>query len=151
MSVPWDPNLAVGVPLIDEEHQEIFRRANALLEAMHRGAGAQELGRLLEFLARYAELHFLAEERVMARHRYPEMADQLRDHQEFRGRIEALRSRFEMGGPSCDLSTAVNRLLCGWLRDHIRVADAALGRFLRAAGGSEAAEPSVAPRRPADT
>ena len=151
MSVPWDPNLAVGVPLIDEEHQEIFRRANALLEAMHRGAGAQELGRLLEFLAQYAELHFLAEERVMARHRYPEMADQLRDHQEFRGRIEALRSRFEMGGPSCDLSTAVNRLLCGWLRDHIRVADAALGRFLRAAGGSEAAEPSGAPRRPADT
>jgi len=142
MPMPWDPKLAVGVPLLDEEHGEIFRRVNSLLGAMHQGAGGPEAARLLEFLSQYAEGHFRAEERVMARYQYPGLARQLEDHAEFGRRVESLRARLEAGGPSCELSTAVNRLICGWLREHIGVADAALGRFLRSVGAPEAGAPS---------
>ncbi|MHB1162771.1 MAG: hypothetical protein ACYC3V_20925 [Chloroflexota bacterium] len=45
MPVRWTPDLSVGVTLIDDQHKELFKRVNQLLEAAafpccHRGNGA---------------------------------------------------------------------------------------------------------------
>lgn len=138
----WDPSMAIGVPLIDEQHQELFRRVNALLAVMHRGSSRLEVERLLQFLAGYATEHFRVEERLMAEHRYPGAPDHRREHAGFEVRLEALRRKFQAEGASCDLSIAVNRLACGWLREHVFRSDVALGRHLRETGATEADGPA---------
>jgi hemerythrin len=144
MPISWNPALAVGVPVIDQEHQALFGHVNALLDAMHQGRGGQETGRLLGFLTEYTIHHFRADEQLMVRHRCPGLVDQRRQHQEFIGRLDTLKARLEAEGPGGDLPIAVNRLVCGWLRQHIGDADAALGRYLPAAGAAEAVEPPPA-------
>ena len=43
MRMRWEPELSVGVLEIDEQHQELFRRAGALLDALHDSRGQEEL------------------------------------------------------------------------------------------------------------
>ena len=42
----WKAAYEVGHPVIDQQHQELFRRADALLGAMHDGRAAQEVEQL---------------------------------------------------------------------------------------------------------
>ena len=140
MAFLWDPEMAVGVPLIDEQHQELVRRVNALLAVMHRGWARLETEHLLVFLAGYVAQHFRAEERLMERSGFPDAARHRLEHADFARRLEALRVKFQAEGSTCDLSIAVNRFVCGWLRQHLGGADVALARHLRAAGEAEAGD-----------
>ena len=137
MAFLWDPEMAVGVPLIDEQHRELFRRVNALLALMHRGHSRLETEHLLVFLAGYVVQHFKAEERLMERHAFPDAVHHRKAHADFAQKLDTLHQKFELHGSTCDLSIAVNRMVCGWLREHTGGADVALGRHLRAVGADE--------------
>ena len=138
MSLHWEPYLAIGVPAVDAQHQELFRRVNGLLEAMHRQRGAAEVERLLEYLASYAVEHFRDEERLMAEAAYPAVAAHRREHAQFVQEMDALVLAFEAEGTSPAVVVKLNVWLCGWLRRHVSDSDQALGRYLadlREAGG----------------
>jgi len=137
MALTWDKSLAVGVKMIDTQHQELFRQVNALLEAMMKGQGKQESEKLLGFLGKYVVDHFAAEERLMAQHRYPEAAKHKQQHADFVKKFGELKGEFDQHGPTGDVSIAVNRFVCGWLREHIGTTDTALGKFLQQAGARE--------------
>ena len=62
--IQWSPALAVGVPEIDAQHQELFRRAERLITAL-RGGDRAEVTPLVRYLTDYAVEHFAAEERFM--------------------------------------------------------------------------------------
>ncbi len=130
MALEWDEKLAVGVRSIDEQHQELFRRVNALLAALGKGTGRQAVGELLEFLRRYTVQHFGMEEELMGRRRYPEFAAHKAQHDQFVKTFAALRAEFEASGPSMSFTLTVNSLVCAWLRQHIATTDKALGRFV---------------------
>ena len=67
----WNADLAVGVPDIDAQHQELFRRADALLAAMkERQPADREVERLFLFLDEYCSRHFASEERLMREKKY---------------------------------------------------------------------------------
>jgi hemerythrin len=137
MAFLWDPSMAVGVPLIDQQHQELFRRVNSLLAVMHRGHARLETEHLLVFLAGYTAQHFQAEERLMERHAFPDKVSHRQAHAAFEQKLEALHAKFAAEGSTCDLSIAMNRMVCGWLREHTTGADVALARHLRVVGASE--------------
>ncbi len=139
MIFAWDPKLAVGVGLIDEQHQELFRRVNDLLEALHAARGNEESGRLLVFLGKYVIEHFRAEERLMASNAYPQAADHKQQHVDFVRTFSDLKSEFDKDGPSLTLAIKLNHAVCGWLRQHIGSTDMALGQFLKARGEAAAA------------
>ncbi len=130
MSVTWDPTLVTGVPEIDAQHEELFRRLDALLEAIRGGRSRDEVGRTLTFLEEYARLHFATEEAQMEARGYPGLADHRAEHEGFRGDLRALEAEFLRDGPSASLIIRVNTHLTGWLRSHIYRTDRAMGRFL---------------------
>jgi len=130
VKLPWDPGLAVGVRLIDAQHQDLFRHVGALLEAMEQNRGRHEVGKVLAFLERYVVEHFAAEERLMAQHAYPQAAVHEQKHAEFVRLFLALRGELEQEGPTAGLAVKLNRTVCGWLRDHIGGTDRLLGQFL---------------------
>jgi hemerythrin len=134
MAIVWTPKLAVGVPQIDEEHQELFDRVNKLLEAMALAKAKEELKPLLGFLTDYVNVHFGGEQKLMQQHRYPAAAEHLSQLAFFVSEYQALAAEVQKTGPTALLSIKLNKLLCDWLRDHVSSTDKKFGEFLRSVG-----------------
>lgn len=131
MTVAWYPALAVGVREVDEQHQEIFRRVDALIQALMAGRGAKELAPLFGFLGEYVVDHFGAEEALMRVHRYPLRAEHEAEHRRFVEDFTALRSEYDREGATGFLLVKVNNRVSQWLTAHISRTDRELGSFLR--------------------
>jgi len=138
MALVWDKSLAVGVKLIDEQHQELFRRVNTLLESMLKNQGKPEIERLLGFLAQYVVDHFAAEEKLMAQYRYPGAAPHRQAHVDFVKKFGELKAAFDAQGATPTVTIELNRFVGGWLREHIGRVDTALGKFLHEVKAAEA-------------
>jgi len=130
MSIAWSPDLAIGVPEIDVQHQEIFVRVAALVAAVDGGKSTEELAGTLAFLVSYVQEHFGSEEGLMLVYAYPLATDHRDQHRAFMRTVGMLRHRFELEGPSKGLREELETFLAGWLRDHIGGSDRALGRWL---------------------
>jgi hemerythrin len=126
--IKWTPALAVGHPVIDTQHQELFRRLEALLTAMMKGDKA-EIGRLFEFLGSYVVEHFGAEERLMQQHGYPGYALHKAAHERFVADYTALKKTLDAGAGAA-LTIKVQNWCGDWLKAHIAGTDQALAAFL---------------------
>ncbi len=126
----WNPGLAIGVPQIDNQHVELFARADALLAAMSAGSSAPELVRLIAFVADYVQRHFSDEERLMRERRYPALGDHLAQHREFTRQFEAITADLHAKGPSSAITIRLQQLVCRWLVAHIGSVDKRLAAFL---------------------
>lgn len=134
MALEWTPKLAVGHPLIDSQHQELFRRFDELLEACQQARGKDRIESLLEFLGTYVVTHFQAEERLMDRHDYPGAEAHKAEHRYFTGRLDLLREDLRSGGASSQLVISTNQTLLNWIIKHIKNVDVEFGAFLRKRG-----------------
>jgi hemerythrin len=130
VAVSWDPSLAVGLPEIDGQHQELFSRMDRMLTAIQRGQSNDEVVRLLEYLSRYAVEHFAAEERLMEEKQYPDREAHRAEHRRFAVDLADLKASLERDGPGALLVVRVNARLALWLREHIYRADKALVAFV---------------------
>ena len=133
MALHWEPRLAVGVPLIDQQHKELIDALNALLSAMASSRGKEEVGKLLKFLGDYTVSHFAAEEQIMGRNAYPGFAAHKAQHEAFIGDFKKLAADFAQAGPSTSLAIKLNGKVCQWLRDHIGGMDRELATFVNKA------------------
>jgi hemerythrin-like metal-binding protein len=125
----WTPSLAIGVPAIDQQHQELFRRSDDLLDALSRGAIVQEVIKLVGFLEQYVLVHFKAEEKLMASRGYPELTRHQLLHQEFIREFNDIRDKLAKA-PSTSLGLRMNALMGGWLVKHIGAEDTKVAAFL---------------------
>lgn len=129
----WTPKLAIGVPAIDDQHAELFERADALLDAMRGGKGNAEVTRLLEYLEKYVVLHFGAEERLMQQRGYQGFASHKALHEQFKRDFAAVKADIlKSGAPSSALVLRLNSLIGGWLVQHIGTVDLRLAQSLGA-------------------
>ena len=128
----WNQKLAVGVPTIDSQHKELFARADALLAAMSQGKSAQEVKPLLDFLDDYCSSHFASEEKLMREKRYPGLQEHAAQHAIFVKQFQEVVEQFRAKGPSITVSLGVQKLVSGWLVQHIGSVDTKLGSFLMA-------------------
>jgi hemerythrin len=136
MAIEWTEDLSVGVTEIDNQHKELFRQINMLIEACHQGRGAQAVGEVLSFLDSYARLHFGTEEDYMQKYQFPGMESHRRQHQEFIANLTEVKERFAQEGPGVHIVVITNRILAGWLNNHIRRSDKVLGAHIKAHSGA---------------
>jgi hemerythrin len=129
--IRWTPALAVGHAVIDGQHQELFRRLEALLAAMMKGDKA-EIARLFDFLGTYVVEHFGAEERLMKEHGYPDYAMHRAAHERFVADYTALKKSLDAAGGvgGAALTIKVQNWCGDWLKAHIAGTDQALAAFL---------------------
>jgi hemerythrin len=137
----WTPKLALGYPLIDAQHQELFRRLNELLLLSLRGKGTNQINDTLNFLADYIVFHFAAEEAVMRSSGFPvELCSRhKRAHAQFIQTVSGLNAEWRQKGASSNLALQVQEQLCGWLTHHIQDMDQILGRHLNTSQPPETA------------
>jgi len=138
MAIQWDKSLSVGVKSIDEQHQELFRRVNSLLDAMMAAKGKEEVAKLLSFLKDYVVEHFGAEQKLMSQYKYPGLAQHKAQHDAFVKTFLEVHAEFEQKGPSAGLAIRLNSFLGAWLRDHIGTTDRAMGQYVMSQAGASA-------------
>lgn len=122
-----------GVAEIDEQHQELFRRANHLMQAVTNRNSTTDVAELLEFLSSYVLLHFNAEEELMQSHHYPFLAAQRFQHEKLKGYFSKIRQEL-LDVTDEDRFYTVFRfqlLIVDWLVNHTMREDRHLGRYLR--------------------
>jgi len=128
----WTAALAVGIEEIDAQHREIFLRVARVRDAAFAG-DASEVDRTLDFLHRYVEFHFAAEERYMEAQRYPGLDRHREEHAWLLGAVREIEADHRRDGPTPDAIVRVERFLSDWIRTHIGVTDLGMARFVRRA------------------
>jgi hemerythrin len=136
LALQWNTTLSVGVPEIDAQHRELFRRVDRLLDAMLRRDRGEAV-RLLGFLREYVVVHFAAEERLMDEAAYPDVQRHLAEHRRFAAAMREVDADFREQGATAGLVHKLEQQAVAWLRDHVYFTDVAMGRWLTAAGRSE--------------
>jgi len=131
MGVEWRESLAIGVEVIDNQHKELIRRFDRLLNACQEGKGVEELNKLQLFLVEYVNTHFNDEEAIQIKHRYPGYEAHRSEHISFTERLNKLNLETEAEGVSAYHVVETNSMLLKWLLNHISKVDAELGTFLK--------------------
>jgi hemerythrin len=134
MSIQWTEDLATGNNEIDNQHKEIFRRIESLLEACRAGKGREQVGDVVRFLQDYVVVHFNAEEKIQKEHTYPEYKAHKAMHEQFIKDFAGLKKQFDEEGGSIATVLATNRVVVDWLVNHIKKTDKAMAVWLKANG-----------------
>jgi len=129
----WDPRLETGITEIDEQHRLIFRKADAVLDAVAAGRGGAEVKKTIQFLADYAALHFSTEERYMRAAGFPDADAHAEIHQRINRRLTEVASDFHARGATPALVADVEALMRGWLTMHIAEKDRAVADWINQA------------------
>ncbi len=131
MSVEWTPDLGTEVKEIDDQHKELFKRIDSLLEAWKQGKAVAEVDKVIAFLTEYVVFHFGNEQNYMNKYGYTNTVQHLAQHDQFVKAFGRLRDRFAAEGVKPELIEDATQLLVDWLKNHIKYSDKALGLFLK--------------------
>ena len=134
MPLQWTDDLATGVETIDNQHKEIFRRIDALLEACREGKGRAKVGETIAFLGDYVVNHFADEEKIQRKYSYPDYPSHKSQHDKFIQDFSVLKKEFDEEGPSLGMVITVNRVVSEWLVRHIKKVDRAMAEYVKAQG-----------------
>lgn len=140
MAIEWSESLSTGVDWQDTQHKELFRRINALLDAMNVGLGKEEISKLFDFLDEYFVVHFDAEEKAMHQCGYANTLAHLAEHTRFIEDVSSLAQEAHEG-ITTSLLIKVQRRVVDWLINHIGGIDKGLGAAILKAAG-KAGEPA---------
>ena len=119
----WTIDLATGIEEIDEQHIEIFKKADALLRSCREGKGKEHVGEMIKFLGDYVIEHFKAEESLQIRSMYPRYNIHKKLHADFIKAFNGLKEDFDAHGPTLTNVMATNMTVVDWLINHIKKED----------------------------
>lgn len=121
----WDNTLDVGVPEMNEDHQEILDAMNAVYDAHTAGKSGDAMNVLVEKLGKVCVQHFTDEEAFMKRCNFPGLATHKIMHahllEKFGSHAQAIKAA---GGKT---NEAFFQFLRFWLSSHIRGVDTKYG------------------------
>jgi len=130
--VAWTPDIAVGIPEIDEQHRELYAYAHELIAAVRTERHQDKIEKMLAFLDAYSATHFKTEERYMRRHAYPFYALQKKQHARFIKYFGRLKQELkELEGNRTYLTFRIQILVVDWLVNHTSKEDRHFGKFLQ--------------------
>ncbi|HHU04873.1 MAG TPA: hemerythrin family protein [Clostridiales bacterium] len=129
--MPWTPNLAIGVDIIDNQHKMLFEKAEKLFEAGRNKNSKEYISELLDFLDDYTKKHFADEEKYMLSINYPGYAEQKQAHTAFIGKIAKLREEYNKSGGSLVVIINANKMVLDWITQHISVMDKKIGDYAK--------------------
>lgn len=131
LSIVWTPDLTIGVPIIDTQHQELFRYINEFVESIRNCHDSSQTKSLLEFLGQYTYTHFQTEEKCMEQHGYPFLDVQKQQHERFIQYFSKLKA--EMAENIDDqyfFLFKIQVFVMDWVVHHTAKLDVHFGKFI---------------------
>lgn len=130
--ISWNESAILDVAEMDSQHQRLFALVANLHQAMESSHGADRVGRALEELVTFTQLHFATEEELMTRYAYPEYETHKGEHGLLLQDIGRLLQRFRDGDVL--MPFAIELDLEAWALRHIEISDRPLAAFLNSKG-----------------
>lgn len=124
----WDNSIALGIPVIDEQHKSLFDLVNRLNEAIKSGNASEEAGVVIWKLITYVTEHFSEEERLMLSCNFPGLADHRKEHDQFVSRLREIQVDFIDGH---EMGLSILDFMVDWLVCHIKGTDQRYSRFIQ--------------------
>lgn len=131
MAFRWRDSLATGIEKVDDQHKELIKRTNDLLEHMKKGEGNNEVMKTLDFLSSYVVEHFHDEEEVMKMYNYPLFVHHKQLHDNFVKVVKELGNQVVIEKNLITLIIKVNKEVCDWLIDHILKEDREMAQYVK--------------------
>jgi hemerythrin-like metal-binding protein len=129
----WKEAFNTGIAEIDQQHQEIFAVLNRLYEAsqtpVNRATAKQALLEMID----YANNHFSREERLMKKINYPELNQQMTQHNFYKEQMIQLDLELVEDNPSG--YKHVVEFLKDWFLSHILQEDMKFGVTMKSMTG----------------
>jgi hemerythrin len=122
----WKTKCLIGIPEIDEQHQQLFECIDRLESAADGHQRELAAFYVIDELKDYAHIHFAVEEIVMRLFDYPGLAAHAAEHREFEARLRAL-GKMELAH---DIHAAAGNFLRDWLTKHIMISDKRYADFI---------------------
>ncbi|HBX49888.1 MAG: hypothetical protein A2275_05465 [Bacteroidetes bacterium RIFOXYA12_FULL_35_11] len=117
MSKLWKESYALNIKEIDNQHIELFKILEELLNAMSQGQGNQVVLKIINNLENYARMHFGIEEKYMQKFGYEKFQDHFEAHQYFYKKMAECKQAFQSNNliVTKDLMDFLNK----WIVKHI--------------------------------
>jgi hemerythrin len=119
MIPPANDNYAIGIAEIDAQHRQLLSILALLEQNSGEGYSFAAARDALSQLTSYAAVHFAIEESLMRMHRYPDLANHIREHQRLRTQLAEFQQRLL----DADIATQLHKFIESWLVNHIDVTD----------------------------
>ncbi len=127
----WGNKYNIGVPLIDNQHKNLLKLINKLLNTIQEQGTPKDVGISIKYLQQFVIVHFGTEERLMQRNKYAGLNSHKKQHEIFIKKLNALSKEYENFGASKELKIKLTRELWWWFKNHILDTDLKLGGFLK--------------------
>jgi len=128
----WTAAYSVKVDALDAQHQKLFEIIRELYSAMRSGHGKDIVGNVLRRLTDYTVDHFAAEEKLMEKHAYPQLAEHRVAHRDLVNKVLAFKKEFDAGSSAVTPDLMI--FLQKWLTNHIQTIDQKYGDFFNSHG-----------------
>ena len=126
----WRNEFLVGNSLIDGQHQELLMHINDLAAKVATG-NFDGIDDIMQFIGRYAQMHFETEEAIMQRLGYPHIASHVQEHRSFTQRYLRLADDIAHQRHSrLYLGFQIQLFLFDWFANHTTRTDRYLTRFI---------------------
>ena len=124
----WNSSYETGIASVDEQHKELFRQVEVLLDPSQ----SDRAEATLNFLGQYVVKHFSHEEMLQAKSRYPKAAEHKKLHTDLIATYKGLRADMEKNPGKQSLHVMkISRILMQWLAEHIKGADKEFAQYYK--------------------
>ncbi len=119
MKFLWKPEFAIGVPVIDEQHQKLFSISEQLDHILFDSHNPILLGKILHEIVDYTQYHFTEEEKLMEAISYPLLSQHHDLHLQISNKIRVELQSLKEGHHLQPFELVI--LLNEWVTEHIMV------------------------------
>ena len=130
--ISWSEKQATGHSGMDQGHQKLVAQINRLADALENDESRASCRDALDQFILALRIHFLAEDQLMDRIRYPQAKEHQALHAMLVEEVLAFKAAYDAGAAA--ESIQLRAILDRWLERDIGTADKALAAFVAAAG-----------------
>lgn len=137
----WKEKYKIGVPDIDQQHEELFQRVNDFLETLRSDGEwsrkVEKVNETLEFMKSYVVTHFRDEEVYQQEIGYPGFEAHRKIHNDMVAYVVQVSGQYEREGYDEKLVQQFAGKLLAWLINHVVADDQKIAVFAQSKGVEE--------------
>jgi len=134
----WKDNYELGVPSIDAQHKELFRRVESFLQVLRSKDSWNDkipkINETLDFMKRYVVEHFRDEEEYQRSIDYPGYEYHKQLHAGMVDYVKEVSEKYEQSNNDEELMQQFGGRLLAWLINHVAAEDQRIADYAKKKG-----------------
>lgn len=128
MPIEWNEKLKTGIPIIDEQHQELIVILNRIGRFK---CGKESFLEAFNEIQNFANIHFVTEENYMEDLKYSEFAKHKYEHDKFIEKLKHINNRIDNIKDYAALGEYVYEYVGTWILKHYSYDDVQLAEYIK--------------------